>query len=92
MKRTLVALATLAAVTGLALTAWSQLPDRSPPAVRPGVSEQRQEPDTPKAAKSAKAIQWFATWESGVAEARRSRRPILLVAAAPHCAGVSGMW
>ena len=37
-------------------------------------------------------IQWFATWESGVREARRSGRPILLVSAAPHCAGVSGVW
>jgi hypothetical protein len=37
-------------------------------------------------------IQWFATWNSGLAEAQRSGRPILLVAAAPHCAGVSGTW
>lgn len=37
-------------------------------------------------------IQWFATWKSGRAEAERTGRPILLVAAAPHCAGVSGMW
>ena len=37
-------------------------------------------------------IQWFATWESGLREARRSGRPILLVSAAPHCAGVSGVW
>jgi hypothetical protein len=37
-------------------------------------------------------IQWFATWESGLREARRTNRPILLVSAAPHCAGVSGIW
>lgn len=37
-------------------------------------------------------IQWFATWESGRREAERLRKPILLVAAAPHCAGVSGIW
>jgi hypothetical protein len=37
-------------------------------------------------------IQWFATWESGLREAERSGRPILLVSAAPHCAGVSGCW
>src|SRR5262245_23310204 len=36
-------------------------------------------------------IQWFATWESGLREAQRSGRPILLVSAAPHCAGVSGI-
>jgi len=37
-------------------------------------------------------IQWFATWESGKVEAERTGRPILFVSAAPHCAGVSGMW
>lgn len=37
-------------------------------------------------------IQWFATWEAGQAEAARTGRPILLVSAAPHCAGVSGIW
>ena len=37
-------------------------------------------------------IQWFATWESGLREAQRGGRPILLVSAAPHCAGVSGVW
>ncbi len=37
-------------------------------------------------------IQWFATWESGLREAERTGRPILLVSAAPHCAGVSGIW
>jgi hypothetical protein len=37
-------------------------------------------------------IQWFATWESGLAEANRTGKPILLVSAAPHCAGVSGIW
>ena len=37
-------------------------------------------------------IQWFATWSSGLKEAERTGRPIFLVAAAPHCAGVSGMW
>jgi hypothetical protein len=37
-------------------------------------------------------IQWFATLDSGLHEAKRSGRPILLVSAAPHCAGVSGIW
>jgi len=37
-------------------------------------------------------VQWFATWDSAWAEAARTRRPILLVSAAPHCAGVSGIW
>jgi hypothetical protein len=37
-------------------------------------------------------IQWFATWEAGKAEAERTGRPILFLSAAPHCAGVSGIW
>lgn len=37
-------------------------------------------------------IQWFATLDSGLQEARRTGQPILLVSAAPHCAGVSGIW
>jgi hypothetical protein len=37
-------------------------------------------------------IQWYSMWHSGVREAAQSHRPILLVSAAPHCAGVPGMW
>lgn len=40
----------------------------------------------------ANGIQWFATWESGKREAERSGRPLLLISAAPHTAGVSGCW
>lgn len=43
-------------------------------------------------AKISGQIQWFATWQSGLKEAQRLNRPILLVASAPHCAGVSGVW
>jgi len=38
------------------------------------------------------AIQWYATLDRGLAEAKRTGKPILFVSAAPHCAGVSGMW
>lgn len=41
---------------------------------------------------SPAAIQWFGTWEQGLAEARRTGRPILLTAAAPQCRGISGIW
>jgi hypothetical protein len=43
-------------------------------------------------AKATSGIQWFSSWDAGVAEAKRTGRPILLVSAAPHCAGVSGIW
>lgn len=52
----------------------------APPA--PG---QNQAPDAPR-------IAWYATLESGLAEARRSNRPILFTSAAPQCLGVSGIW
>lgn len=37
-------------------------------------------------------IQWYASWDMGSRQARASGRPILLVAAAPHCHNVSGIW
>ena len=37
-------------------------------------------------------IQWFSTWQQGLAEADKTGRPILLVAAAPQCQGVPGVW
>lgn len=37
-------------------------------------------------------IAWYATWKSGLAEAERSGRPILLLSATPHCHHISGLW
>jgi hypothetical protein len=41
---------------------------------------------------ASSGVQWFATWESGLRQARLSGKPILLVSAAPHCSGISGVW
>lgn len=38
------------------------------------------------------AIAWYGTWEGAKAEAQRTGKPILLVSAAPHCHGISGVW
>ena len=46
----------------------------------------------PAATRDGAIIQWYATLDRGLAEARRTGKPILLVSGAPHCAGVSGMW
>ncbi len=63
---------------------------------RPGPPERRDRPgreEGPAAKAPAPAgIQWFATLRTAKAEAERTGRPILLVSAAPHCAGVSGIW
>jgi hypothetical protein len=50
--------------------------------------------DEQAAAKQDKTagIAWFATWQDGLKEAKRTGKPIFLVSAAPHCAGVSGTW
>lgn len=37
-------------------------------------------------------IAWYTTWETAQAEARRSGRPIMFVAAATQCRGVSGVF
>jgi hypothetical protein len=46
----------------------------------------------PASTRDGAIIQWYATLDRGLAEAKRTGRPILLVSGAPHCAGVSGMW
>ena len=42
--------------------------------------------------KSPSRIAWYGDLEAGLAEAKRSGRPILLVSGAPHCLGVPGVW
>ncbi|MCR9246651.1 MAG: hypothetical protein NXI31_16585 [bacterium] len=37
-------------------------------------------------------IAWHGTWAGGLAAAKATGRPILLVSAAPHCGLVPGMW
>ena len=37
-------------------------------------------------------IAWFGTLDAGLKEAGRLNRPILLVAAAPHCHNIPGVW
>jgi len=37
-------------------------------------------------------IAWYSTWETAYREAQRSGRPIMFVAAATQCHGVSGVF
>lgn len=37
-------------------------------------------------------IAWYTTWETAQAEAKRSGRPIMFVAAATQCKGISGVF
>src|SRR5262249_29056826 len=76
-------------------------PPRRPP---PDGDEEDGPPPPPPAGKKRPAgkkeeqvgkvggIQWYSTLKSGLAAAKLTGQPILLVSAAPHCAGVSGIW
>jgi len=44
------------------------------------------------ASKTSARIQWYGTLEQGLAEAKRTNRPLLMTAAAPSCRGIAGMW
>lgn len=50
--------------------------------------------DVPKneQAIGASGIAWYTTWDTGLAEAKRSNRPILFMSAATVCSGVSGVF
>lgn len=37
-------------------------------------------------------IAWYTTWDSALAEAKRSNRPIFFMAAAATCNGISGVF
>ena len=97
MKWSTVVCVVCAVVTILAISAWAKFSAAKPepgarsadllsPTISPKSAEQASSPA------SSGGIQWFATWESGLREAERTGRPILLVSGAPHCAGVSGIW
>jgi len=49
------------------------------------------EPKTERAADRG-GIAWFGTWQQGLAEAKRTGKPILLLSATPQCHGVPGVW
>ena len=37
-------------------------------------------------------VAWYATWDTAVAEAKRSNRPIFFMSAAAQCSGISGVF
>ncbi len=48
-------------------------------------------PDNPQAVGDA-GVAWYTTWDTGLAEAKRSNRPIFFMSAATTCSGVSGVF
>jgi len=57
-------------------------------------SVSRADSAAPPAAKerAAGGIQWFTRLKDGLAEAKRTGKPILFLSAAPSCGGVPGVW
>ena len=37
-------------------------------------------------------VAWYGTWERGLRVAKETGRGILLIAGAPQCHGISGLW
>ena len=66
-------------------------PPRAPP-VEVGRRGAPPGPPAEQAAPDAAGIAWFGTWDAALAEAKRTRRPILFMSAAPQCHGVPGVW
>ncbi len=46
----------------------------------------------PAHANSTEGVGWIPTWKQAQTEAAVAHKPMLLVAAAPQCAGVPGIW
>ena len=46
----------------------------------------------PSSNKVETGIVWYGVLQDGLDEAKRTGKPILLMSAAPQCAGVPGMW
>ncbi|MDE0937857.1 MAG: hypothetical protein OSA89_18250 [Mariniblastus sp.] len=46
----------------------------------------------PDSRKVVTGIAWYGVLEDGLAEAKRTGKPILLITAAAQCSGVPGMW
>ena len=46
----------------------------------------------PNSRKVVTGIAWYGVLEDGLAEAKRTGKPILLITAAAQCGGVPGMW
>ena len=65
----------------LAILSTASLAQRRPPGPVSGL-----------VASGVGGIVWFGTLKDGIAEAKRTNRPILLLSAAPHCHNVSGIW
>lgn len=62
------------------------------PGNKGGPPQTKDSPPPPNQDDHVAGIQWFGTLKRGLQEAQRTGRPILFLAAAPHCGGIPGIW
>ncbi len=68
-------------------------PGARPPGEKPDPEEKGSpKPDAAKRGLIPDAIAWYTDLDAGLAEAKRTKKPILLMSAAPSCGGVPGVW
>ena len=65
--------------------------DKDRPGRPKGEPKERPKGD-PEQAAAGGGVQWYATLAGGLKETERTGKPILFLTAAPHCAGVPGIW
>ena len=76
-------LSTVAAVVAISLPVNAQLSPPTGPSFGGSV---------PNSKKVVSGIVWYGILKDGLAEAKRTGKPILLITAAAQCGGVPGMW
>lgn len=69
----------------------AQPPGKGPPG-KGGRKDSSSQNDAALEKPGTPTIQWYTSWDDAAAEAKASGKPILMVSAAPHCAGVPGIW
>ena len=81
--RRLLALSVAVAVVALSSSATAQL--AQPNGASYGGS-------VPNSRKVVPGIAWYGVLSEGLAESKRTGKPVLFITAAPQCGGVPGMW
>ncbi len=76
-KRIVTMLATVAVLTAVEVQARGPVPEEI------GASKQEV---------GSAGVLWYTTWDTAIAEANRSQKPIFFMAAAAQCNGISGVF
>ncbi|MEO0445309.1 MAG: hypothetical protein AAF191_04455 [Verrucomicrobiota bacterium] len=83
MKRPSISILALLTLIGLPVVGIAQMMPPSTPSYGGAM---------PESAELVPGIAWYGVLEDGIAESKRSGKPIFFITAAPQCGGVPGMW